>query len=211
MNSKTTLLTLSLAVTACTALAAPDPIRPDDHPLQGYNETEGDFYNKRTYTQNSASHVVLLTQSDYYQTHKKFRDYDEVCMNKDIHAYGYVEDGKVNPTLQWKMYDFIHDCETSARLEYADGFPMITDLDNDGVKEIWIGYYKGCHGDVSPDELKLFMYINGKKHAIRGHNRIFVDGHYAGGEYKLDEAMSKAGKIFGDYGVSLFLKIANEK
>ncbi|MBO6258903.1 MAG: hypothetical protein J6M93_06185 [Succinivibrio sp.] len=205
------LVILLLSTFCAVALSAPDAINPDDHPLQGYSETEGSFYNKRTYTQHADLHTVLLTHSDYYQTRHKIGDYDEIFMNKEIHAYDYAEQSGAMPKLSWKLYDFIHECPTSARLDFADDIPQITDIDGDGQKEIWLGYYKGCHGDVSPDELKVFMYLNGKKHSIRGRTHIFVDGHYSGGDYKEDSAMQNAKKVFRDYGIKLFLKLANEK
>ncbi|MCR5563909.1 MAG: hypothetical protein K6F46_11205, partial [Desulfovibrio sp.] len=68
----------------------------------------------------------------------------------------------------------------------------ITDLDGNGVSEVWITYYVSCHGDVSPDGMKVLMYEGGKKHALRGETFLHVDGMDMGGSYKADPAFNEA-------------------
>ena len=41
----------------------------------------------------------------------------------------------------------------------------ITDLDGDGLAEVWLAYEMWCKGDVSPSKLKVIMYEGSRKHA----------------------------------------------
>jgi hypothetical protein len=183
----------------------------DDHPLQGYQEATGNVINKTSYANSDEKHTVIQTETGYYKSTPQPKYPDEVCMNNEIHVYDYIEKEKAMPDLSWKLYDYIHDCQTSARLEFTKDSPLITDLDSDGKKEVWISYYKGCHGDVSPDELKVFMYRDGAKHSMRGQTHLFVDGSFCGGDFKMDKTMSTADKKFRDFGVNLFRRLAEDK
>lgn len=71
--------------------------------------------------------------------------------------------------LKWKIRDYVKDCDFDTRFRFIDNALSITDLNNNGVKEIWIMYSLGCRSDVSPDELKLIMYEGDTKYAIRGY------------------------------------------
>lgn len=206
MKSEFAVISLSVFLGCTSVNAAYDD--NDSHPLQGYQEAKGNVLNKIPYDTANDKNTLLLTESGYYNTRPDPKYPEELCMNKEIYVWNYKE-GPMPPLLTFKLYDFIHDCPTSARLEFSKEIPQLTDLDGDGKKEVWIGYYKGCHGDVSPDELKVFMYLDGKKHSIRGLNRIYVDGGYLGGDYKLDQAMSSADKRFKDYGIKLFKRLAD--
>ena len=179
----------------------------DAHPAQGYPEVKGNVVSKTAYTAKGINHMLILSLSDLYNTRDETGEM--IFTNREIYAYDYSNDGAIPPTLDYKMYDYVHQCETFARLEFSNDIPLITDLDNDGQKEVWIAYYQGCHGDVSPDTLKVFMYENGKKHAIRGHTSVFVDGMFYGGDYKVDAAMQKTPKPIYNFALSLFNRCAH--
>lgn len=75
--------------------------------------------------------------------------------------------------LQWKIYDYVKECRFDIRFRFiADAF-KVTDLDNDGLNEIWVMYSLSCTSDVSPDNLKLIMYEGDEKYAIRGFTRQY--------------------------------------
>lgn len=206
-------MTKGLSLILCTFLTAICTANAyiDDHPLQGYKEAQGNFLNKVTYSSNGENHVVMQTESGYFKSTPDPQYPENICMNNEIHVYDFGENSKVPPVLKWKLYDFVHDCETSARLEFSKDSPMVTDLDGDGRKEVWISYYKGCHGDVSPDELKVFMYRDGVKHSIRGQTHVFVDGNFYGGDFKMDQAMKSSDRRYQDFGVNLFRRLAEDK
>lgn len=65
-------------------------------------------------------------------------------------------------------------------------------------------YKLGCRGGVDPLDMKIIMYENGKKYAMRGSEKIVIsynentkNNNYTGGKYTYDEAFlnSKDQKI----------------
>ncbi len=183
------------------------PVRADggDHPLQGYREVQGKLWKKKAYTDSRGKNLVILTHTGIY-TSKPTADPDFICSSGDLYAYGYTNDGAVPPTLSWRMHDYVHECETSARADFSQDSPIVTDLDGNGISEVWITYYIGCHGDVSPDGMKILMYEGNKKYALRGETFVHVDGMDQGGKYKADPAFSSAPSVFRQYADKLWQK-----
>jgi hypothetical protein len=65
-------------------------------------------------------------------------------------------------------------------------------------------YTLGCVSDVSPLELKLMLYENGKKYALRGRTRmperIVIGGEeFSKSNYKIDPAFEKAPQSFLEF------------
>ena len=78
-----------------------------------------------------------------------------------------------NQVIQtWKVYDYIDDCPVDIVASFVKNTFKITDLDNNGVAEIWLMYKTVCHGDVSPSEMKIIMYQGNQKFAMRGENKV---------------------------------------
>jgi hypothetical protein len=50
----------------------------------------------------------------------------------------------------------------------------INDLDHNGIAEIWLMYKIVCHGDVSPCEMKIIIYEEKQKIAMRGENKVQI-------------------------------------
>ena len=188
-----------------------NPVAAEMAASSGFPEAKGQLVSKNVYQSSSAEHVLLQTESGYYQTRPDPKDPEYVHANKEIYVYDHLLQGKIPGPLNFKLYDYVHDCIAAARLDFTEQSPLITDLDGDGHKEVWISYYKGCHGDVSPDELKVFMYKEGIKHSIRGRTFLFVDGKFYGGDYKFDASMSRADPRFRTFGEQLFRYLATER
>ena len=124
----------------------------------------------------------------------------EPCSDKYIHAYRFADDEQV-----WQINDLVEDCPLSLEIEFLPQALRITDLDDDGLNEIWVVYRLGCRGDVSPLDMKIIMYEGRKKYAIRGSQRIYVDGDYQGGGYKMDAAFREGPESFRRYGKNLWM------
>jgi len=79
----------------------------------------------------------------------------------------------------------------------------VTDLNKDGKAEVWVMYKVSCQGDVSPIPMKIIMYQDNKKFALRGTTRVKVSAtDYMGGEYSFDEAFKNAPVQFRQYAVN---------
>lgn len=91
--------------------------------------------------------------------------------------------------LLWRMYDFNTECPVDLEVYFMDKTLTVTDLDKNGVAEVWMMYKNGCHGDVSPVPTKIIMYEGTKKYALRGNSRVkFSEKEFLGGDYSVDEA-----------------------
>ena len=169
--------------------------------LDGYPGVEGVLITEASYNDPDGAHTVLLTFTPPYVTGRG----TQASNNADVHAYDFVrQQGRL--ALKWKVLDYVHGCDLNTGLfaGFAPDAPIISDVDGDGWHEVWLPYYLGCHGDVSPDELKIIMYEKGRKHALRGHTRVEVDGGVYGGDYKADSNLSHAGRAIYDKAIEIF-------
>lgn len=105
----------------------------------------------------------------------------------------------------WKVTDYIRECPLDIAADFVENTFRVTDLDKDGIAEVWMMYLLTCTGDVSPAEMKIIMYEGTQKHAMRGHNRVDIGyGQLEGGDYKLDKAFNQAPTTFRDFAKKLW-------
>ncbi len=195
-----------VALAALALTAAPAFADGGVHPLQGDSGVQGKLWKETSYTDSRGRHMVILTHTGLYQSRPDAANPDFICGNGDLYAYGYDNDGAASPTLVWRIHDYVHDCGTSATAEFSQDSPVITDLDGNGVSEVWITYYVGCRGDVSPEGMKILMHEGGKKYALRGETFVHVDGMDLGGVYKADPAFAAAPAAFRQFAGQLWRK-----
>ena len=163
---------------------------------QGRKEVKGTILKEVPYKDSRGNNVVILSRSD--------RDGD--TRSSDLYAYGYANDG-ASPSLSWKLYDYFHECPVDLTADFSEQSPIITDLDKNGISEVWLVYYIGCRGDVSPDSMKIIMYEGSKKYALRGETVCPTgDGKYMGGKYTADPAFKDAPPEFRRYADKLWQK-----
>lgn len=119
----------------------------------------------------------------------------------EIAAHLYV-DNKKNIKRLWEVYDYIP-CDLDLIANFSDISGGISDINDNGINEVSLPYYLGCRGDVSYDGMKVIMYENQQKYAIRGNSAICnsstslpVDSTgYYGGDYKIDENLLQQPKL----------------
>ena len=160
------------------------------------------------WTDHLGDNYLILTVTDEIKSVAKKSKYGEDCkgdcVDKELYAYHFT--GK--DSLVWKLADFEKACNYDNIAEFRKGATKITDLDNNGIAEIWIMYSTACTSDVSPRTLKLIMYQGNKKYAIRGtsqpaKNRI--DEKY-GGKYNPDKEFESLPQSFKDFAKNLWDK-----
>ncbi len=71
----------------------------------------------------------------------------------------------------WKVQDFVKECPVDTTLQMVKPIHL-TDLNDNGLAEVWMIYKLACRGDVSPADMKIIMYEGTTKHAVRGNMRI---------------------------------------
>ena len=123
----------------------------------------------------------------------------------EIYAYHYLLMNN-EAKFVWKIYDFVSECPTDHKAEFIKNTLSVTDLNNDGIAEIWVMYLIACRGDISPDEMKIVMYQGSQKYAMRGENKVNIPGYVSGGKYTFDKEFLKAPKVFKDYAIKLWNK-----
>jgi hypothetical protein len=165
---------------------------------------KGEIKEAIQYTDKEGTHTVITTEDE---TIKKV-DGDDQRLD-ELYAYCYLQKGS-SVTLLWKLYDFAGPCDVDVEAAYTDK-AYVTDLDNNGVAEVWLTYLEACKGDVSPSDMKIIMHEGAKKFAMRGTTRVKINAtDHMGGEYKFDEVFKAAPQSFRDYAAKLWKKNMNE-
>lgn len=146
-------------------------------------------------------HIVFTTETGI--TDSKGKD-NEGFTDAALYAYSYViNNGK--PVLSWQVHDFSKDCPVDVLAQYVHGTFAVTDLNKDNKAEVWLMYRIACRGDVSPASMKIIMYEDGKKYAVRGEAKAVLPTETIGGKYVMDNAFL-TNKVFKDYAVQLWQK-----
>jgi hypothetical protein len=147
--------------------------------------------------------VVITTETGIYANKKSENGEGR---DADLFASHYlIRKAGIEPT--WKVTDRIKDCPLDVQVAFIKKAFQVTDLDKDGMAEVWIMYKTACHGDMSPCDMKIIMYEGQQKFAMRGTNKIKVsETETYGGEYKMDDAFTKGPKVFSDFAKKLWNK-----
>mgnify|MGYP000961831749 CR=1 FL=1 len=153
--------------------------------------------------------IVILTETGIYQG-KKFK-HEKNGRDAELFAYHFIVKDD-NAFQTWQVYDFISDCPVDIEAKFIKNSFQVTDLNKDGKSEIWLMYKTACHGDVSPCDMKIIMYQEQQKFALRGQNKVLVGvndqgvKHYDGGDYEYDKAFAGGPKEFLEFAEKLWSK-----
>ena len=167
-------------------------------------KTEGKLFKAVKWTDKAGENLLVMTETGTWNSPRIKHDSPD-CIDAELFVYHYIiTDGK--PVQDWKIYDLASDCEVSVQANFVRGAFSVTDLDGDGISEVWIMYQLAAHGDVSAIPMKLIMHEGADKFAMRGRNQIFVDGSNQGGEFTFDKAFNAAPQAFRDNAKALWNK-----
>jgi hypothetical protein len=191
-----------------------DELPFDKNNLPAEIKYNGNIITGKRWKDNNGENIIIICTTKEKETKDK---YGETVLTKEIYAYNYANTGKGFAQL-WKMYDFVSECPFDISLEYKEKSLSLTDIDKDEVAEITFMYTNDCRSDVSPCSLKLLMYENKTKFALRGVTRIDLKGEeegfaeiHEGGTYDIDKSFKNAPAGFLDFAKSHWQKYMNEK
>jgi len=164
---------------------------------------KGTFKEGYIWKNKNEDNIIFITETG------EFLNINEEGRDAELFAYCYnSKTGK----LVWKVYDFIKDCPVDIIAEFTNNTFNVTDLNKNGIAEVWLMYETACKGDVSPNDMKIIMYEGKQKFAMRGQNKIQlgIDENnnpvIDGGAYKFDKAFTSGPQIFKSYAQKLWAK-----
>ena len=168
----------------------------------------GHIINSAKWADSFGVHYVLTTEiGEYFSKDKENNE----LKNAELFAYHYILN-RDSLKLIWKIYDKNKNCEFDVFTKFIDNAFKVTDLDKNGVAEVWVMYENQCTSDVSPAPTKIIMYEGNKKYAIRGENRVKIsEKDFIGGQYTLDENFKTGNNLFRQFGINLWEKNKHKK
>ena len=181
------------------------PALTDIRNLSSELKHQGNIVKTFLWNENLTENYILYCETDVYNSGRDIPD----GKNKEFYIYHYiVQNGETK--LMWKINDFVKDCEFDLETHFINEALTVTDLDANGVNEIWTMYRFGCKSDVSPWPLKLIMYEGNEKYAIRGETRDYSQSYNKEEDSpkKIDKKFKNAGTGILEYAIYLW-KINN--
>ena len=156
----------------------------------------GNIFQAVRWTDNTGDNIVILTINKSQSKNAP----DEGYSDGALYAYHYLVSADTTKQT-WRVYDYVKECPVDMFLYFVDKAFAVTDLNKDGKAEVWIMYKVSCQGDVSPVLMKIVMYHDNQKFAVRGTTRV---GDSMGGEYTFDDAFKKGPAEFRQYAEKLW-------
>jgi hypothetical protein len=175
----------------------------DEYSLPKEVQYTGKIINAVRWSDKLGDNIVVTTETGEITNKASL---SEDTRDAAIYGYHYIL-SKNNAVLNWRVYDFVKDCAFDIEANFIKNTLQITDLNRDGVAEIWLMYKIACFSDVSPHDMKIIMYQNKNKFAIRGQNKVILseDQQY-GGDYTADKAFTNGPKVFLDFAKKMWNK-----
>ncbi len=156
------------------------------------------------------SGVNLLLTTETEETVHPDAD-SEDYRDKSLYAYHFLlyEDSMAQT---WKVSDYVRECPLDILLNFIPGTLQVTDLDQDGIGEVWLMYHVDCLSDVSPVGMKIIVYEGKQKYAMRGENIVEPSkGQFIGGNYQFDKAFNQGPEVFRDFAKKLWKANSKQK
>jgi hypothetical protein len=169
-------------------------------------DVKGKFVGGLRWNDRNGENWLILTETGEFKspTQKRADSPDLVDHDAEIYAYLFTKT-PAGFRQAWRIVDFNRNCQFDVSASFVQEATSVTDLDDDGVAEVWVLYRTACRSDVSPATMKLIMYEGANKYAMRGETKI---GEYGGG--MTPDAALKAAPVFLKYAESKWMKFRNE-
>lgn len=152
----------------------------------------------------SGEHIAIISESEESKKINTEADMEEKSKQLFAICYTLRNDSLIQ---KWKVFDQISNCAFDMTISFIQKTFQVTDLNNDGIGEVWMMYKMACRSDVSPSDMKIIMYQGQQKFAMRGQNKVkMTETEYFGGEYKFDKTFNEGPKEFRDLALKLWNK-----
>ncbi len=182
---------LDVAQRELALLAKGAPVKAPEATLSAWRAEKPGATRELRFSDKAGEHLVKFSLSDL-KRRKSSEGYSRSRELLVTHSIGKKQ--------VWQARDFVQQCEFDLSLEFLDGAIEVTDVDENGLGEISFLYVLGCRSDVSPDTMKLLMYEDATKYALRGESMVQVNAtDFIGGEFQVDPSFDKAPAAFLDF------------
>jgi len=152
----------------------------------------------------SGEYIAIISESEESKKINAEADMEEKSKQLFAVCYAIKKDSLIQ---KWKVFDQISSCPFDITISFIQNTFQVTDLNNDGIAEVWMMYKMVCRSDVSPCDMKIIMYQGQQKFAMRGQNKVkMTETEYFGGEYKFDKTFNEGPKEFRDLAIKLWNK-----
>lgn len=182
--------------------------QPDIKHLPGEIKVKGEITNSSGWKDQHGEHLVFTSETGIF-TPDRSKDKEDMTdlRSAEVFVYHYIKkENADNYVLSWRVHDHIVDCPVDLDATFVKNTFQVTDLDKDGEQEVWLMYKTVCHGDVSPYEMKIILYEGNDKYAVRGENKVVLEGQSYGGKYKFDKKFKEGPQEFRDFAKKLWEK-----
>ncbi len=164
--------------------------------------TKGKVISAFKWTDKLGENIFIATETGEVISSRQNSDF--VLKEAHVYAYHYTVSGNEVKLIK-DLHDYVSECEFDVDASFISETIQITDLDSDDTGEIWMMYKSSCLSDFSPSDLKLMMFQNAQKYAMRGETKIdWGDGTFDGGSYKLDDAFKASPEVFQNFAKSMW-------
>ncbi len=114
----------------------------------------------------------------------------------------------------WTVKDFVRNCQSPSVPNLELVTPVhTTDLNQNGINEVWMMYKESCRDRQTPADLKIIMYEGKIKHAVRGKTEVpnkYMCNNECG-YFKFDSQMNSAHQAIKNYALKLWKSGVNER
>lgn len=170
--------------------------------FKGYIE-QGKYWKDK----NGDNYFILTFEPTIY----KDKD-DESYKSQTGHGYHFCNNNTNDFTLVREFIDFVKDCQHDLTFDFLPEYFIVQDLNNNQFGEITVIYNMTCASDVSPYTIKLLMFENGEKYAIRGTTKVNAGGgEMYGGDITVDPSFNNVENSLKNYAVTQFQRAAGIK
>ncbi len=169
---------------------------------------QSDFVSGYHWTDKQGDNYLILSQTKPFEKVKNSQ-----MRFVELRAVNFKSLEKSKREITWEYNDSQKNCfkDNDLLVKFITESFSITDLNNNGICEVWIMYKMSCRTDISPAKMMLIMHEGKKEYVISGHNKVgHTNGSHLGGEHELDNNFKAAPEEFKAHGLELWEKFIVE-
>jgi len=152
------------------------------------------------WTDSGDDNILILTITGHFNWKDYGKDSTDYILQDKSELYAYLfQKSKFDNDYKrkWRVYDYTECFGVDWFTGFVPKATTITDLDDDGIAEITLPYVSICRGGMDPGEMKIIMYEDSIKYALRGSTMLMCESGYPyGGEYKPSDNLKNNSTFF---------------